>query len=513
MSWGSNGWGSWKAGSRGHDEDKGRGNDTEDAKAGSKHFTGIGKRSKAASEDSWNYVKPAHSMEVDENAPFDKKTGKMYPCGQCGGLFGHREMIISRREQHKMEWEAAPESLDPEGINQAKRKKDIRYKRVCEACEVDLRLKEGHNYPDLRDVRIDIRRKSKGDEWGARGKFYKEAVHEVDQEKDLSKEERAKKKTARCKELAEDFLVVLKQGGLMEIFGEAGQKIREMQQQWALLEQLTDEWEKAGYEEDRTRLHKLLREAEKKWDDLHEYELFADRGEQQYKFIRAQDYDDRLTDHLSRFYACPQCGHYFFSKFWVKRFSRWYCEMNFTKWCELADPEDVKKLQKEWGNDPATWPRLGCGKQYQPWALGQGLVIEYFSPSSGEWKSFRADLIPEVLDDAIKKKQVEFNASMKSLTPEEVYDLIPRTYPRANPVAMAGFDHFPGLGYFDLKKWAQENQPVLTTTGWLKLALKVAENDLEHLIDVFNVARDELRKYNNGEPEDVSQSSSWLPVS
>jgi hypothetical protein len=187
--------------------------------------------------------------------------------------------------------------------------------------------------------------------------------------------------------------------------------------------------------------------------------------------------------------------------------------MNFTKWCELADPEDVKKLQKEWGKDPATWPELGCGKQYQPWALGQGLIIEYFSRSSGEWKSFRADLIPEVLDDAIKKKQVDFNASMNALTPQDVYDLISRTYPRANPVAMAGFDHFPGLGFFYLKKWEAEDQPVLTTTGWLKLALKVAENDLEHLADVFNLARDELRKYNNGEPEDVSQSSSWLPVS
>ena len=127
MSWGSKGWGSWKAGSHGQEEDNGWGNDTEDTKVGSKNFKGIGKGSQAASDDPWNYVKPGHSTEVEGEATFDKKTGKKYPCGQCGGLFGHREMI-SRREQHKMEREAAPESLDPEGINKARRKMDIRYK-------------------------------------------------------------------------------------------------------------------------------------------------------------------------------------------------------------------------------------------------------------------------------------------------------------------------------------------------------------------------------------------------
>ena len=103
--------------------------------------------------------------------------------------------------------------------------------------------------------------------------------------------------------------MVLKQGGLMEIFGEAGQKIRQMEKRWALLDQLTDEWEKADEEEERTRLHKLLQKV------LHEYDLFSEHGDRQCKFSRAQDYDDRLTDTLSRCYACTHCGDYFFSKF------------------------------------------------------------------------------------------------------------------------------------------------------------------------------------------------------
>ena len=261
-----------------------------------------------------------------------------------------------------------------------------------------------------------------------------------------------------------------------------------------MLDQLTVELEKADGEEERNRLHTLLQEAEKRWDTLHEYDVFSEHGQRQWKFIRAQDYDDRISESLSRFFSCLHCGYYFFSKFWTKRGRPWYCELNWHKWCELADPEDVKMVQEVWGDDPTTWERVGCGKMYQPWAWGQGMVIEYRAQSSGEWMAFRADLIPEILDDAIKKRQVEFNHSMKTLTPEAVYDLIPRTYPKANPVELAGFENFPGVGHFDLKRWAEENQPVWTTVGWLKLAIQVAENDLENLLDVFEVARTELRK-------------------
>ena len=316
----------------------------------------------------------------------------------------------------------------------------------------------------------------------------------MEQEKGLSKEEKAKLKAARCKQLAEDFIMVLQRDGLMALFAEAGSKIRKMQSQWAVMDTLTEQLEKADEDVERERLHALLKEAEKKWDAMHEYDTFSEKGEEQWRFLRAQDYDDRVSDNLRRFYCCPHCGVYFFSKFWTKRGRPWYCELNYSKWCELADPEHVKKVKEAWGDDPLTWQRVGCGKVYQPWAWGQGMVIEYRSVTSGEWQAFRADLIPEVLDDSIKKRQVEFNKSMQALTPDAVYDLIPRTYPKVNPVELAGFDAFPGVGHFDLKRWGQENQPVLTTVGWLKLAIKVAENDLENLVDVFNVARTELAR-------------------
>jgi hypothetical protein len=226
---------------------------------------------------------------------------------------------------------------------------------------------------------------------------------------------------------------------------------------------------------------------------MHEYEVFAGMPDQ-HRFIKAQDYDDRVGDCLSRFYACPRCGSYFASKLWEKRAGKWYCQLSWDKWCELADPADVRKVQQAWGDDPSQWPVIGCTTVYAPWKFGQGMVIEY-KASEGEWKAFRADLIPEVLDDAIKKRQVEFNTALSCLTPDDVYDLIPRTFPKVSPVALAGFEQFPGLGKFDLEKWVKEDQPVLTTTGWLKLALKVAQG-AQDLTEVFETAKSELCKRN-----------------
>ena len=68
---------------------------------------------------------------------------------------------------------------------------------------------------------------------------------------------------------------------------------------------------------------------------------------------------------------------------------------------------------------------------------------------------------PRGPDDAAKVNQAAFNAPMNALTPEDVYDLIPRTYPKANPVSVAGFDHVPGLRHFDVEKWRTR-----TGSGW-----------------------------------------------
>ena len=61
------------------------------------------------------------------------------------------------------------------------------------------------------------------------------------------------------------------------------------------------------------------------WDALHAHGVFNDKSDLQYKFIPAQDDDDRLSDNTSRFYACLHCGMYFFSKFWKPEHRIWWC--------------------------------------------------------------------------------------------------------------------------------------------------------------------------------------------
>lgn len=77
----------------------------------------------------------------------------------------------------------------------------------------------------------------------------------------------------------------------------------------------------------------------------------------------------------------------------------------------------VKKEQEAW-TDLATWPVVGCQRRYQPWKFGQGMGIEYRTIEQ-EWKAFRADFIPEVLHDALKKRRVD--CAMAALPLADIY--------------------------------------------------------------------------------------------
>jgi len=176
---------------------------------------------------------------------------------------------------------------------------------------------------------------------------------------------------------------------LMGGFSEAGKRMQQAMVEWKIIDKYANQLEQVKNPQTEQYLLEKLAEADARWDKLHGYEVFEDKGELQYRCIRAQDYDDRISDDLSRFYACPHCGTYFFSKFWVRRFHRWYCELDFAKWRQLADSADVDRLKQAWGDNPTKWPMVGCGKLYTPWAHGPGMVIEY-KDGCGGWQAFRA---------------------------------------------------------------------------------------------------------------------------
>jgi hypothetical protein len=437
----------------------------------------------------------------DKPHPFEKKGGKKYPCAECGIELPHRDMMVSKRAKHGKMKEVAPDCLRDERSRLKGPDMQIIYLKICAQCELRERRAEGME-ANLWDVQVDIRRHNRGKEWNARGMFYKQAYESVD-DKSMDKDEAKRLKTETCRKLAKEFVGLLKDEKLFDVFADAGKRMQQALEQWKIIDRLVVQLEEVNSQRDMEFLEEKLRQAERRWDEMHGYVTFQDKGELQYKFIKAQDYDDRVSESISRFYACPHCGTYFFSKFWVKRLHRWYCELDWAKWRQLADEADVKRLKELLGPLTSDWPKVGCGRLHQPWAKGPGLIIEY-KTTIGTWSAFRADLMPEILDDCIKSRQLAWNRAAAALTPEQVYDLIPRTYPKTNPVALADYEQFPGIGRFDFIKWQQDNAPVLTTSGWCQLAMRISADNPD-LQNVFDTAQSELRK--RGLDYEVTQKS------
>ncbi len=124
--------------------------------------------------------------------------------------------------------------------------------------------------------------------------------------------------------------------------------------------------------------------------------------------LRALDYDDRggLTTNgqegMNVFYvckrkvdACTTCGLYMAGKFWKKSGRKWKCGIDGDEW------------EKHTGASRALVENLGCGAAYRPWACGEGMVLEF--KMKGQWWAVLADLMPEILDDEIKKVQASWH--------------------------------------------------------------------------------------------------------
>eukprot|EP00974_Lingulodinium_polyedra_P042717 4100739-Lingulodinium_polyedra.AAC.1 len=53
---------------------------------------------------------------------------------------------------------------------------------------------------------------------------------------------------------------------------------------------------------------------------------------------------------------------------------------------------------------------------------------------NGQWLSFMADRLPAQVDDAIKSAKAEFYMAAKDLTPEELHEELPMTFPTTHVV-------------------------------------------------------------------------------
>ena len=130
----------------------------------------------------------------------------------------------------------APDSTN-RGFSGAERGTSGKRLRVCPPCELKFRQFQKHLHDDDPDwatmtrVVSDMKKANKGAMWATKGQHYAaataivEKLHDLDDKK-LSQKEKARMKTAKCKELAETFVKTIKNGRLFNAFIRAGDRLK-----------------------------------------------------------------------------------------------------------------------------------------------------------------------------------------------------------------------------------------------------------------------------------------------
>ncbi len=178
-------------------------------------------------------------------------------------------------------------------------------------------------------------------------------------------------------------------------------------------------------------------------EEAYDYECFAGRPDQA-EMLDALDYDDRMarlqpassrqflasegegadsSTKIVLFYVCRahngECGMYYAGKLWKKvKTHKWQCGLDMTEFQKIPGVGDLTGFR-----DP------GCGATYRPWARGEGMVLE-FEMSDGNWGAILCDLLPEILDDEIKKVQSAWYAAYQKVDWSALYEEIPIVCPK-----------------------------------------------------------------------------------
>ena len=199
--------------------------------------------------------------------------------------------------------------------------------RCCTQCELQWRVEVQHEWhPDdpewatERRVNFDMKKANKGEMWVAKGIHYKASVEIIDKMQDLedtkiSRQERARMKTAKCKELAEALVRVLKNGRLFTAFVNAGQRLKVSKEFEKELDTKYNEY--LADPEDKEKLA-ALEELEEAMHEADEYK--AAGGDS--KRLKALDYHNELDEGFVVFDVCRRsvgyqpCAIYMPSFYW-----------------------------------------------------------------------------------------------------------------------------------------------------------------------------------------------------
>ena len=124
------------------------------------------------------------------------------------------------------------------------------------------------------------------------------------------------------------------------------------------------------------------------------------------------------------------------------------------------------------------------------------MVAEFYTKHDAqgkplEWEAVLAERLPTILDDEIKKHHAAFSVASDKLTPEQVYDALPISYPMTNVVDP---NEMPGIARYPVWRWERGGAVCLTQAMWCKICMKIAENDMENLGLIFDKAQEMLSR-------------------
>ena len=88
-------------------------------------------------------------------------------------------------------------------------------------------------------------------------------------------------------------------------------------------------------------------------------------------------------------------------------------------------------------------------------------------------------------------------------TPNDLFDILPVTYHMAHQLP-----EFPGVARYPIDEWESAGSPTLTTKGWIKMCMRIAQKNMSELHTVFEAAQ----KLDPSTANDFGAPWSILPV-
>ena len=102
----------------------------------------------------------------------------------------------------------------------------------------------------------------------------------------------------------------------------------------------------------------------------------------------------------------------------------------------------------------------------------------------GSWTAFVSERTPQEPDDAIKGHPAEFYMAAKDLTPEDLQEAIPMSFPMTHLLK-----EFPGIARYPVDAWETAGAPFMSVRSWCKLCMRVAGHNMASLEKIFEIAK------------------------